>query len=178
MVWEQDRGQLTTPPRNIKERIVPVLQVKNVILDKHPVSVKSVNMAYPSIMFVEGPPTPINNLVRVEEGKTAFLECNASQYSPLQTAITFQWFRKGVLIPNPSNSSEHPLGNGKYKGTLTLTSVTRADANSYTCKANGTYGLSNSSETIQLDVTCKLVFRCLYSVRDVFSLQMLHLTLK
>ncbi|XP_065834706.1 uncharacterized protein [Oscarella lobularis] len=98
-------------------------------------------------------PTPVRNSISVQEGLPAALECEATQFRLIQTPITFEWFKSGVQIVNPSNSSTRSLGNGKYKGTLTLTSVRKADANSYTCRASGHSGLSAASLPITLDVT-------------------------
>ncbi|XP_065834681.1 receptor-type tyrosine-protein phosphatase S-like isoform X3 [Oscarella lobularis] len=98
-------------------------------------------------------PTPIRNSISVQEGLPAALECEATQFRLIQSPITFEWFKNGVQIVNSSNSSARSLGNGKYKGILTLAPVTKADANSYTCKANGHTGLSAASVPITLDVT-------------------------
>ena len=113
----------------------------------------------------KGAPTPIRNSISVQEGLPAALECEATQFRLIQTPITFEWFKNGVQIVNSSNSSARSLGNGKYKGILTLAPVTKANANSYTCKANGTYGLSNSSVPITLDVMCKLLIHYSYAVK-------------
>ena len=131
------------------------------ILDKHPV--KSITVVYFLLSIIRfccsGAPTPVRNLISVQEGLPAALECEATQFRLIQTAITFEWFKNGVQIVNSSNSLTLSVGNGKYKGTLTLASVRKADANSYTCRANGHSGLSAASVAITLDVTCKLLIR-------------------
>ena len=124
---------------------------------------------YGSILafLIAGAPAPSKTLVNVEESQKADLECKASQYSQLR--ITFQWFKNGVRIANP-NSSDTSLGDGKYKGTLTFSSVKREDAGLYTCKADGQHGLSVASAAITLNVTmCKFLLRLVRSQRYLLS---------
>ncbi|XP_065834079.1 uncharacterized protein [Oscarella lobularis] len=99
------------------------------------------------------PPTPVHTSVIAQEGRLAKLECDASQYSQLATPIEFEWFKKGVKLSNPLSSSVN-LTSVKYRGTLTFASVKKTDASSsYTCKARGERGVSNSSTAITLNVT-------------------------
>ena len=119
------------------------------------VSEREISKQNVSAPFCEGTPTPVQSLVTVQEEQHAMLECETSQYRQVATSITFEWFKNGVKLGNPSSSPVR-LRDGRYRGTLTLTSVNRTDASSfYTCKARGIRGLSGASTTITLHVTCK-----------------------
>ena len=108
-----------------------------------------------SAPFCEGTPTPVQSLVTVQEGQQAMLECESSQYRQVATSITFEWFKDGANLTNPSSSSVRVTNGRRYRGTLTFASVNRTDASSlYTCKARGERGVSNSSTAITLHVTC------------------------
>ncbi|XP_065834069.1 uncharacterized protein [Oscarella lobularis] len=99
-------------------------------------------------------PTPVQSLVTVQEGQQAMLECESSQYRQVATSITFEWFKDGANLTNPSSSSVRVTNGRRYRGTLTFASVNRTDASSlYTCKARGERGVSNSSTAITLHVT-------------------------
>ena len=96
------------------------------------------------------------------------LECESSQYRQVATSITFEWFKDGLNLTN-SSSSPVRLSDGKYRGTLTLTSVKRTDTSSfYTCKARGGRGLSEASTAITLNVACKFSTIQLYTIYCFF----------
>ena len=97
------------------------------------------------------------------------LECESSQYRQVATSITFEWFKDGLNLTNPSSSSVRVANGRRYRGTLTLTSVKRTDASSfYTCKARGIRGLSEASTAITLNVTCKFSTIQLYTIYCFF----------
>ncbi|XP_065834055.1 receptor-type tyrosine-protein phosphatase S-like isoform X2 [Oscarella lobularis] len=99
-------------------------------------------------------PNPVLSKVIIKEGQQATLECEVAQQNGLlMPIIKFEWFKDGMNVTTLSSSSA-PLTNGKYRGSLTFSSVKISDAtSSYTCKARGKYGLSAPSAEMTLDVT-------------------------
>ena len=115
--------------------------------------IKAFSLTYLICSFQGAP----SSAVIVEEGRKATLQCDASQYSGLSKAITFEWFRNGTIIPHPSHSNFN-VSKKQYSGLLYFQPVKKSDTISfYTCKARGEHGLSASSAAITLDVTCKSV---------------------